>query len=129
MELLFIPEVCSPKCWEKFSAALSLYMQPEQCQQSRCGSVGTGYGPFLLSPVLVQLLGLQTGNKGVRGSWDAEESWESQLSFLKKSGAFLRSGSTRMFNCIIQTALSISRWPCWTLEQREGLMRSSQMST
>lgn len=65
MELLFIPEVCSPKCWEKFSAALSLYMQPEQCQQSRCGSVGTGYGPFLLSPVLVQLLGLQTGNKGV----------------------------------------------------------------
>lgn len=46
-----------------------------------------------LSPVLVQL---QTGNKGVWGSWNAEESWESQLSFLKKLGALLRSGTTRM---------------------------------
>lgn len=121
MELLFIPDVC---------AALSLYMQPElSCQQSMCGSVGTGHGPFLRSPVLVQLLGLQTGNKGVRGSWNAEESWESQLSFLKKSGAFLRSGSTRKIDSPIQMASSISRWPCWTSEQREGLMRSSQMST
>lgn len=32
---------------------------------------GSGHWPFLLSPVLVQLLGLQTGNKGLEGNWDA----------------------------------------------------------
>lgn len=66
MELLFFLKSVLQSAGIRFSAALSLHMEPEW---SRAGVAVWALG-IGLSPVQVQLLGLQTGNKGVRGSWE-----------------------------------------------------------
>lgn len=116
---LLIRDVCVGKC-------CSVLTQPEwSCQLSRCDSVGTGHGSSAIYHCRRLLL---SGNKGVRGKLrccgKALQPAELPEDISRRSGSCL-SG----WNHNAEGFVSVSRWPCWTLEQHEGLTRSSQMST
>lgn len=113
---------------KRFGTALSPGGNPEQGYQlSRCDNVSTGHSTSAMNSC--KCLCCCKEIKELGGSGAAVQRLSSQLRGMETSGVILGSGSTWVVDADVQMGLFISRWPCWTLEQHEGLMRSSQMST